>query len=519
MNRTLARMLSLVLLAGWGTAAWAQLAVEPETVAVSVAQGETAMRTLMLTNTGSAALVFCLSFERPLQRTGSTARLSADALGGACGSYGEVLALVDTSAIEAPSWNPYGLTMTPEGRLFTAEVVGFPRETYELTPSLEVVRAFEHPVVEEVDGAATGGVTYDAATGTLWWLNVEGGGFTVERALLVEGDLDGMPTGRRIEIPVAETAPPPAETGAPGGLSYDPVQQHFFFIDSANETIWVVGTLGSAVEGYPVLMEAYPGVSLGRGLNALPTSEPEGLRIELTISPPGPPPPRLVVVGRYGEDTAPGAEPLETPLLDPLTGTNDGDIGGEAVRSVLDPNGVLYYPWSEFQNAGIVAVRPHPLPPSWLVVETWDGTLAPGESTEIALTFRPAGRSVGEYTAVLQAFEAESGAAVEVPLSMTVTQGTDAEDAPAAPEVSSLTVHPNPTGGSMNVALTLDAASHVRIVVYDMLGRTVAALHEGRLAAGEHELTFDGLSLPAGVYIVRATGDGFAATQRMTVLR
>ena len=36
----------------------------------------------------------------------------------------------------------------------------------------------------------------------------------------------------------------------------------------------------------------------------------------------------------------------------------------EAVRSVLDPNGVLYYPWGTFDNAGVVAIRPHPLLPS-----------------------------------------------------------------------------------------------------------------------------------------------------------
>ena len=79
------------------------------------------------------------------------------------------------------------------------------------------------------------------------------------------------------------------------------------------------------------------------------------------------------------------------------------------MRSVLDPNGVLYYPYSGFQESGVVAVRPHPLPPSWLVVEAWDGTLTPGESHEIELTFRPEQRSVGNYTTTLQAFEAETG--------------------------------------------------------------------------------------------------------------
>jgi hypothetical protein len=522
-----AGILVAALAVGLGsTPAQAQLSVEPQGVSAEAEQHTTVTRAVTLTNTGSAALAFCLNFDRPMQQTNSTARLSADALGGACGPYGEVLALVDESAIEAPSWSPYGLAMTPDGRLFAAETGGFPRETYELTPSLEVVRAFEHPRLAEVtNGSATAGVAYNADTGTLWWLNRESSGFTVERALLLEGDLDGVATGRRIEIPVAETAPPPSETGFPSGLGYDEGEHHFLFTDVAHDDIWAVDTLGNVVEGYPVQMEAYPGASLGRGLNVLPAaaaSESEGLRLELTLSPTGPPPPRIGVVGRHGEDTAPGAEPLETPLLDPLPGTEDGDIGGEAVRSTLDPNGVLYYPWSEFQNAGIVAVRPHPLPPSWLVVEAWRGTLAPGESREIELTFRPGARSVGEYTAVLQAFEAETGTAVEVPLTLTVTAGTDAEDEATAPEVSSLAVYPNPVGASAaqsTVAVALAEAADVRVAVYDVLGRRVAVLHSGDLAAGAHRFGLDARALPAGVYVVRAEVSGEVLTRQMTVVR
>ena len=120
---------------------------------------------------------------------------------------------------------------------------------------------------------------------------------------------------------------------------------------------------------------------------------------------------------------------------------------------------------------------------------------------------------------MLQAFEAETGAAIEVPLSLTVTQGTDAEDEAATPEGSSLAVYPNPTSGQTTVALALDAAADVRVTVYDVLGRQVAALHSGELAAGSHELVLDGRALPAGVYLVRAAGAGILHSQRLTVVR
>ncbi len=501
-----------------------QLAAEPEALSVAVAQGEEAAQTLTLSNTGSEALGFCLNFDRPLEREAGTARLSAKALGTACGAYGEVLALVDESAV-APqlSWDPYGLAMTPDGRLFVSEY-RVRQLTYELTPELAVVRSFEHPVVEELtSSASTTGVAYDAGAETLWWLNVEDEGFDVFRALLLEGDLDGAATGRRIELPVADAAPAPGTTGRPGGLAFDAATGRFFFTDRANDDLWAVDTLGVALGGYPVRLDAYPGATLARGLDALPGRTPDGgaddLRVELYVNPPGPFPPRhLGVVGARGEDTAPGAEPLETPLLEPLPGTADGDIAGEPLRSRLDPNGVLYYPWSEFGDAGVVAVRPHPLPPSWLVVSAWDGTLAPGEEVEIALRFRPGQRPVGTYTATLQAFEAD-GSVVEVPLVMEVTAGTDAEDEAGRAEAR-LDVYPNPAADAATVVLTLpSAASAAEVAVFDVLGRRVAVLHEGPLAAGKHRFALDAAALPSGVYLVRATGGSIARSHRITVLR
>src|SRR5690606_18588197 len=95
----------------------------------------------------------------------------------------------------------------------------------------------------------------------------------------------------------------------------------------------------------------------------------------------------------------------------------------------------------------------------------------------------------------------------------------DAEAEPPETMGTRLEVYPNPSSGSTTVSLTLDAASEVRVAVYDVLGREVAALHAGPLGAGEHALAFESAGLPAGLYLVRVEGGGFAASQRVTVLR
>src|SRR5690606_11516355 len=163
---------------------------------------------------------------------------------------------------------------------------------------------------------------------------------------------------------------------------------------------------------------------------------------------------------------------------------------------------------------------------SWLVVDSdagpeaaWDGVLAPGESREIILTFRAGAREIGAYTSALQVFEAATGEAVEVPLTLTVVPGVDAEDIPGPEEASRLEVYPNPSAGSATVSLTLDATSEVRVAVYDVLGRVVVLLHDGPLGAGEHALAFESAHLPAGVYLVRVEGGGLMASRRVTVIR
>jgi len=529
-------LLGLVLAALLGGPARAQLTVEPEALSATVPQHETTTRTVMLTNDGSAPLTFCVTFDRPLQRVEGQARLADEAAGGGtpCGTYGAVLYRYDDDDLGS-AWSPYGITVTPDGRVFTAESSGLDR-TFELTLDLQYVNSFVHPTVAEFEPfPATRGIGYDpegdSGEGTLWWMNFEESGGSsgrTLRVLLLEGDLDGEPTGRRIEV-----APPdaPLDTFDPAGVGYDPATDLFYFSailgdrgNPENWKLWAVDRAGVVPEGYPLRPEPYP-----EGRFGIPDAHggaaggPEGVRIEYAPSlPSGPGRDRVAVVDRWGNSQG---EALETPVPPDLFEGNGAGARGNPLRSRTDPNGVMYMTFTNFENTGIVGVRPHPLPPSWLVVDSdagpeaaWDGTLGPGESREVSLTFRAGGRDVGSYTSALQAFDAETGEAVVVPLSLAVTQGTNAEDEAAAPEAVTLAVYPNPTAGRATVTLALPQAAEIRAAVYDVLGREVAVLHEGSLASGSHRLAFDG-ELPTGVYLVRATSDGVCAAQRVTVVR
>ncbi len=94
------------------------------------------------------------------------------------------------------------------------------------------------------------------------------------------------------------------------------------------------------------------------------------------------------------------------------------------------------------------------------------------------------------------------------------------EDEIAAPTGRVLDAYPNPFTDQTRLALTLDAPQQVSVEVYDALGRRVATLFEGIVGAGEaRQFVFDGSGRPAGLYLVRVTGETFAETQRIVLAR
>ena len=79
---------------------------------------------------------------------------------------------------------------------------------------------------------------------------------------------------------------------------------------------------------------------------------------------------------------------------------------------------------------------------------------------------------------------------------------------------------PNPARSTTTLSLSLAAPETVTVRVMDLLGREVQTLHTGALAAGEaHRFEVNASGLAPGVYLVRASGDTFSATQRLTVVR
>jgi hypothetical protein len=78
---------------------------------------------------------------------------------------------------------------------------------------------------------------------------------------------------------------------------------------------------------------------------------------------------------------------------------------------------------------------------------------------------------------------------------------------------------PNPFNPSTQIGYDVPRNSHVRLVVYDMLGREVALLVKEQKAAGRYAARFDAGGLAGGVYVCRMTAGDFIGTRRMVFVK
>lgn len=78
---------------------------------------------------------------------------------------------------------------------------------------------------------------------------------------------------------------------------------------------------------------------------------------------------------------------------------------------------------------------------------------------------------------------------------------------------------PNPFFPSTQIHYALPEAAHVRLTVYDAMGRVRATLVDGVQSAGEHAVHFDASSLPSGAYLYRLQAGASSQVRQMMVAK
>jgi len=84
--------------------------------------------------------------------------------------------------------------------------------------------------------------------------------------------------------------------------------------------------------------------------------------------------------------------------------------------------------------------------------------------------------------------------------------------------------YPNPFNPATTIRFSLPVAGHVRVEVFNILGQRVRELVDGEIAAGQHQVVWDGTDdrereVTSGVYLYRVVSGGLTQSKKMVLMR
>ena len=79
--------------------------------------------------------------------------------------------------------------------------------------------------------------------------------------------------------------------------------------------------------------------------------------------------------------------------------------------------------------------------------------------------------------------------------------------------------YPNPFNPTTTIGYDVPEATDVSIKVYDITGRLVAELVDGRKAAGSYEIQWNAAQLATGLYIYRIKAGNYTAVRKLTLIK
>lgn len=116
--------------------------------------------------------------------------------------------------------------------------------------------------------------------------------------------------------------------------------------------------------------------------------------------------------------------------------------------------------------------------------------------------------------------KAKTGRTTQYSLLVKLSGSTGNEPGSNLPETFALDQnYPNPFNPSTVIRYQLPVNSEVSLKVFDVLGREVASLIDGRMEAGYHQITFNARDLASGMYIYRLQTGNTVITKKLTLIK
>ncbi len=100
-----------------------------------------------------------------------------------------------------------------------------------------------------------------------------------------------------------------------------------------------------------------------------------------------------------------------------------------------------------------------------------------------------------------------------------IIMATGIEDELTVDDYQLLQNYPNPFNPSTVISYQLPVSGRVTLRVFDMLGREVASLVDGKINAGAHQVQFNASGLSSGIYLYTLETPDFTQTRKMLLIK
>ncbi len=179
---------------------------------------------------------------------------------------------------------------------------------------------------------------------------------------------------------------------------------------------------------------------------------------------------------------------------------------------------------SSYLQSGLAVGFFPPDPLTWVTATPLVGMTGPGGTTQVDVEFYPEGMAAGVYTAELRLSSNDPDTPIILlPVVLTI-EGISASDG-LLPEVVLFSgAVPNPFNPATDLKFSLPRDARVELSLYDVSGRRVRSLVNDGLAAGHHEIRWNGkddsgLGVASGTYFARLVVDGVPSVKAMVLVR
>jgi hypothetical protein len=157
----------------------------------------------------------------------------------------------------------------------------------------------------------------------------------------------------------------------------------------------------------------------------------------------------------------------------------------------------------------------------WIRLPQAEGVVPPAETRAIPVTVDADTTDNGVfdyYGTIVVHTSSCPDTVVRIPIMATVLETGDPNRS-LPREFALNTPYPNPFNPATTISFAIPHAADVTLTVFDIQGRVVQVLADGRYAAGEYRVQFNGAGLASGFYTARLQTAEFTATRKLLLLK